>query len=236
MVGDWFDYYFKGVVNGIDCQLVVQLKLQKGSWSCYLDWQVIFIGVVSYGLIVLIGLLLFIGGLVESGGGIGWNYWIGSGLLMVVNFGVVMVFGVLQMFNLLFGVYVLFVGCNVVGVWQGLVYWSVCCLDGVLEVWLMVMFICVNIMLYVYLYVEDVLGNGQLISYKLYILCGVMFGQLRIIDFCLEVSSWNFLVGSWLILVVDIVDLCYVGISQLGGVVIFSLLVNVFLVLKVFLC
>ncbi|RRU66969.1 X-Pro dipeptidyl-peptidase, partial [Stenotrophomonas maltophilia] len=79
-----------------------------------------------------------------------------------------------------------------------------------------------NTTLYAYLYAEDVLGNGQLISHKPYTLRGATPGQAKTIDLRLEASSWNLPAGSRLTLVVDSVDLRYAGISQLGGTVTFS--------------
>ncbi len=83
-----------------------------------------------------------------------------------------------------------------------------------------------------YLYAEDVLGNGQLISHKPYTLRGATPGQAKTIDLRLEASSWEVPAGSRLTLVVDTVDLRYAGISQLGGTVTFSSPANAPSVLK----
>ena len=232
-VGDWFDHYLKGVDNGIDRQAAVQLKSQKGSWSRYPDWQATNAGAVSYGLTAPSGLLLPTGGLAENGGATGWSYRIGSGLLTAASSGVVMASGALQMINLPPGAYVPFVGRNAAGVWQGPIYWSARRLDGAPEVRVTVTPSRANTTLYAYLYAEDVLGNGQLVSHKPYTLRGAVPGQPKTIDLRLEASSWNLPAGSRLTLVVDTVDLRYAGISQLGGAVTFSSPANAPSVLKV---
>jgi len=130
--------------------------------------------------------------------------------------------GALQMINLPPGAYVPFVGRNAAGVWQGPIYWSARRLDGAPEVRVTVTPSRANTTLYAYLYAEDVLGNGQLISHKPYTLRGVAPGQATTLDLRLEASSWNIPAGSRLTLVVDTVDLRYAGISQLGGAVTFS--------------
>lgn len=232
-VGNWFDHYLKGVANGIDRQAAVQLKSQKGSWSRYPDWQATNAGAVSYGLTAPSGLLLPTGGLAENGGATGWSYRIGSGLLTAASSGVVMASGALQMINLPPGAYVPFVGRNAAGVWQGPIYWSARRLDGAPEVRVTVTPSRANTTLYAYLYAEDVLGNGQLVSHKPYTLRGAVPGQPKTIDLRLEASSWNLPAGSRLTLVVDTVDLRYAGISQLGGAVTFSSPANAPSVLKV---
>lgn len=232
-VGDWFDHYLKGEANGIERQAPVQLKSQKGSWSHYPDWQATQTGAVSYGLTAPSGLLQPTGGLAANGGGTGWSYRIGSGLLTAANSGVVMASGALQMINLPPGAYVPFVGRNAAGVWQGPVYWSARRLDGAPEVRMTVTPSRADTTLYAYLYAEDVLGNGQLISHKPYTLRGATPGQPRTIDLRLEASSWNIPAGSRLTLVVDTVDLRYAGISQLGGTLTFSSPANAPSVLKV---
>ena len=78
--------------------------------------------------------------------------------------------GALQMINLPPGAYVPFVGRNAAGVWQGPVYWSARRLDGAPEVRMTVTPSRADTTLYAYLYAEDVLGNGQLISHKPYTL------------------------------------------------------------------
>ena len=220
--GDWFDHYLKGVANGIDREPAVQLKSQNGSWSSYPNWQATNSGAVSYALTAPGGLLLPTGGLVENGRSNGWNYRIGSGLATAANSGVAMVSGSLQMINLPPGAYVPFIGRNAAGVWQGPVYWNARRLDGAPEVRVTVTPSRANTTLYAYLYAEDVLGNGQLISHKPYTLRGVAPGQATTLDLRLEASSWNIPAGSRLTLVVDTVDLRYAGISQLGGAVTFS--------------
>ncbi|XFC39128.1 alpha/beta fold hydrolase [Stenotrophomonas indicatrix] len=221
-VGDWFDHYLKGVANGIDREPAVQLKSQKGSWNTYPNWQATNSGAVSYALTAPGGLLLPTGGLAENGRSNGWNYRIGSGLPTAANSGVAMVAGSLQMINLPPGAYVPFIGRNAAGVWQGPVYWNARRLDGAPEVRVTVTPSRANTTLYAYLYAEDVLGNGQLISHKPYTLRGVAPGQATTLDLRLEASSWNIPAGSRLTLVVDTVDLRYAGISQLGGAVTFS--------------
>jgi predicted acyl esterase len=87
--------------------------------------------------------------------------------------------------------------------------------------------------LYAYLFVEDVLGNGQLISHKPYTLRSATPGQASTLDLRLEASSWNIPAGSRLTLVIDTVDLRYAGVSQLGGTVTFSSPANAPSVLRV---
>ncbi|MDR2961756.1 MAG: prolyl oligopeptidase family serine peptidase [Stenotrophomonas sp.] len=220
--GDWFDHYLKGVDNGIDRQAAVQLKSQKGLWSRYPSWQATGKGAVSYALTAPGGLLLPTGGLAENGRSTGWNYRIGSGLLTAANSGVAMASGALQMINLPPGAYIPFVGRNAAGVWQGPVQWSARRLDGTPELRVTVTPSRANTTLYAYLYAEDVLGNGQLISHKPYTLRDATPGQAQTLDLRLEASSWNLPAGSRLTLVIDTVDLRYAGISQLGGAVTFS--------------
>jgi predicted acyl esterase len=154
-------------------------------------------------------------------------------LLTAANSGVAMASGALQMINLPPGAYVPFVGRSAAGVWQGPIQWSAKRLDGAPEVRLTVTPSRANTTLYAYLYAEDVLGNGQLISHKPYTLRGATPGQAKTLDLRLEASSWNLPAGSRLTLVVDTVDLRYAGISQLGGAVTFSSPANAPSVLKV---
>lgn len=221
-VGDWFDHYLKGAANGIDQQPAVQLKSQQGRWNRYPDWQATANGATRYALTAPRGLLQPTGGLAGDAAGAGWSYRIGSGLATAASSGAALVSGGLQMINLPPGAYVPFIGRNAAGVWQGPVYWSARRLDGAPEVRLTVTPSRADTTLYAYLYAEDMLGNGQLISHAPYTLRGAGVGQARTIDLRLEASSWNLPAGSRLTLVVDTVDLRYAGISQLGGAVTFS--------------
>ncbi|HDS1219707.1 CocE/NonD family hydrolase [Stenotrophomonas maltophilia] len=232
-VGDWFDHYLKGVANGIDRAPAVQLKSQKGSWNTYADWQATRAGATQYALTAPGGLLLPTGGLVENGRSSGWSYRIGSGLPTAANSGVAMVSGSLQMINVAPGAYVPFIGRNAAGVWQSPVYWSARRLDGMPEVRVTVTPSRADTTLYAYLFVEDVLGNGQLISHKPYTLRSATPGQASTLDLRLEASSWNIPAGSRLTLVIDTVDLRYAGVSQLGGTVTFSSPANAPSVLRV---
>lgn len=221
-VGDWFDHYLKGADNGIDRQPAVQLKSQKGSWSTYANWQATGSGATAYGLTAPGGLLLPTGGLAENGRSTGWRYSIGSGVPTAANSGVALVSGSLQMLTVPPGAYVPFIGRAAAGVWQGPVYWSARRLDGMPELRVTVTPTRADTTLYAYLYMEDVLGNGQLISHKPYTLRGATPGQATTLDLRMEASSWVIPAGNRLTLVIDTVDLRYAGISALGGAVTFS--------------
>lgn len=221
-VGDWFDHYLLGTANGIDREPAVQLKSQKGVWSDYPNWQATNTGATSYALTAPTGLLLPTGSLAASGSSTGWNYSIGTGLPTAANSGLAMVSGSLQIINIPPGAYIPFVARAGAGVWQGPVYWSPRHLDGMPELRITVTPNRANTTLYAYLYVVDVLGNGQLISHKPYTLKGATPGQPRTLDVRLEATSWDIPAGSRLTLVVDTVDLRYAGVSQLGGRLSFS--------------
>ena len=221
-VGEWFDHYLKGVANGVDRRPAVQLKSQKGSWSTYPNWQATARAATPYALTAPGGLLLPTGGLAEGGRSNGWSYRIGSGVPTAANSGLAMVSGSLQMINLPPGAYVPFVARTAGAVWQGPTYWNARRLDGAPELRVTVTPSRADTTLYAYLYMEDLLGNGQLISHKPYTLRGATPGQPRTLDLRLEASSWNIPAGHRLTLVMDTVDLRYAGISRLGGTVTFS--------------
>lgn len=221
-VGNWFDHHLKGMDNGIEGEPAVQLKSQKGVWRTYPDWQATANGATHYALTPPTGLLLPTGALAEDAVSTGWRYSVNSALPTIADSGVAMLSGALQSINIPPAAYVPFVARSAAGVWHSPIYWDARQLDGRPELRVTVTPSRADTTLYAYLYVVDLIGNGQLISHKPYTLRNAAPGQAKTIELQLEASSWDIPSGSRLALVIDTVDLRYTGLSQAGATVAFS--------------
>lgn len=220
-VDNWFDHYLKGIDNGIDAELPVQLHSQNNVWHDYPDWATVQSGATSYFLSQPTNLLLPTGGLVASAS-TGWQSGIYTAVPTMADSGVILITGYLQALDLPPVASIPLVARGGAGVWSGPPLSTARRLDGMPTLHITVTPSQANTTLYAYLYSVDLLGGGQLISHKPYSLRNAVPGVAQTIDVRLEATSWDLPAGQHLALVIGTVDPRYAGVSQLGGTVTFS--------------
>lgn len=224
-VNDWFEHYLKGVQNGIDTQLPVQLKSQTGAWSTFANWNAAQQGAVTYNLTQPKGLfgILPTGSLTTGGGG-NWQYGITGGYLTTATTGVALVSGALTGFlQLPPPVELVLVNRSNAGVWTGPVFTQTQNLMGMPSLQVTVTPSANQLTLIAYLYsVNASTGIGQLITWKPYSLRNVPVGVPQTVSMNLEATNWQIGAGNQLALVIGTSDIRYAGVTPMGSAVSFS--------------
>lgn len=224
-VNQWFERYLKGVPNGIDTQLPVQLKSQTGVWSTFADWNAVQQGQVTYNLTQPTGWLGLAptGSLSASPSG-SWQCSVAGGYLSAATTGVALVSGALTGYLQLPPPTALaLINRSTAAVWTGPVLTHTQTLAGLSPVQITVTPQTSQLTLIAYLYsVNASTGIGELMTWKPYTLLGATAGVPQTIDMNLEATDWEIPAGNQLALVLGTNDLRYAGVTPLGSVVTFS--------------
>ncbi|WP_284322447.1 CocE/NonD family hydrolase [Dyella acidisoli] len=224
-VNDWFEHYLKGVQNGIDTQLPVQLKSQAGTWSTFADWNAVQQGAVTYSLTQPKGWLgILPTGSLSTGAGSNWQYGITGGYLTTATTGVALVSGALTGFlQLPPPVELALVNRSNASVWTGPVFTQTQNLMGMPSLHVTVTPTANQLTLIAYLYsVNASTGIGQLITWKPYTLRNVPVGVPQTVSMNLEATNWEIGPGNQLALIIGTSDIRYAGVTPVGSAVSFS--------------
>lgn len=220
----WFDYYLKGVQNGINLELPVQLKSSTNVWSSFTDWNAVQLGAVTYSLTqptTSCGFLCLqpaTGSFVQGSGGT-WSYGITRGLVSPTNTGVPLVTGGQPLPALIPTIN----RSNAV-VWVG----PVVSANSAKTVWgmsplrLTVTPSSSNATVVASLYSMDPTGLATLITWKPYTLLNTAAGVAKTITLNLEATDYQIPAGNKLALVIDTDDPRYASATPYGGKVTFS--------------
>ncbi|MEE7548596.1 prolyl oligopeptidase family serine peptidase, partial [Xanthomonas sp. Kuri4-1] len=198
----WFDHYLKGVANGVETELPVQLSTPSGTALRYADWAAVQAGATRYGLDRPAGLLAPTGTLTD-GAATGWSHRIATGVPTVADSGVVMVSGLLQGLGLPVTTSIPLVSRAGAAVWSGPLLTRATRLAGSPALRLTVTPSQPQVSLFAYLYSVDALGVGQLLSHAPYSLRDATPGVPVTFDLALEATAVDLPAGRRLVLVVD---------------------------------
>lgn len=224
-VNEWFEHYLKGMQNGIDTQLPVQLKSQTGVWSTFADWSAVQQGQVTYNLTQPKGLLgLLPTGSLSTGAGGSWQYGITGGYLTTATTGVAILSGALTGYlQLPPPVALALVSRANAAVWTGPVLAQAEYLTGMPSLRIEITPTTSNVTLIAYLYsVNASTGIGQLITWKPYTLSNVATGVPQTVSMNLEATDWEIPAGNQLALVIGTRDIRYAGVTPVGSAVSFG--------------
>ncbi|HET7332078.1 CocE/NonD family hydrolase [Dyella sp.] len=219
----WFDYYLKGVQNGINLELPVQLKSNTNVWDWYKDWNAVQQGAVTYTLTkpicgVLCVLQPATGGFTE-GPGVTWSYSITRGFASPTNTGVPLVTGGQPL-----PAVIPTINRSNAAVWVGPVVsaTSAKTLWGMSPLRLTVTPSSSSATLVASLYSMDPTGLATLITWKPYTLLNTAAGVAKTITLNLEATDYQIPAGNKLALVIDTDDPRYASATPYGGKVTFS--------------
>ncbi len=216
----WFDFHLKRAANGVGAEPTVKLKSQNGTWRNYADWNAVQNGRMTYSLTRPWGLVPT-GGF-TSAANTGWSYGVAAGVPTVADSGVVILSGLMQGLRLPTTASIPLVARVGAGVWTGPFSWSAQHLTGVPSLRFTLTPSRPDASAMVYLYSVDLLGIGELITYKPVTLRGVTPAVPQTLTVELEATSWDLGAGRYLAVVIDTVDARFTTQSPLGAGVTFT--------------
>jgi predicted acyl esterase len=224
---EWFDHYLKGVNNGIDSQLPVQLKSQTNVWNGYASWNAVEAGAVTYNLTSpnfnLFTNLTSTGSLSTGSGG-SWQYTMyGPPTETTANSGIALISGALTQWGAPITTSLPLVPRTFDTVWTGPKFTQTRYLTGTPYLQITVTPSTSNLSLYAYLYsVNPSTGIAQLMSWKPYTISDAQPGVAQTVNIRMEATDWEIDPGQQLALVIGSLDLRYDGVTPVGSAITLS--------------